>query len=117
MHRFFVLLVLGGPLLFAGCASMGQASGGGKSGKGPVVGSPFPEIVVKPLRGGHDIRLGSMHGKVVLVDIWASWCAPCKEEMPLLDEIAARLKPAGVEIIAVSIDEDRGAAEDFLRTR
>jgi thiol-disulfide isomerase/thioredoxin len=53
----------------------------------------------------------------VLVDIWASWCAPCKEEMPLLDEMAGRLKDKGVQVIAVSIDEDRESAQEFLSSR
>jgi thiol-disulfide isomerase/thioredoxin len=63
------------------------------------------------------IRLSDYRGKVVLLDIWASWCAPCKEEMPQLDALASRLRGKGVEILAVSIDEDRPAAESFLKTR
>jgi len=89
-------------------------SGGPSSGK---VGAPMPSILVQQFDGGGKIDLGSMKGKVVLVDIWASWCGPCKEEMPLLDELAGRLKKKGVEIIAVSIDEDKESAEAFLSSR
>jgi thiol-disulfide isomerase/thioredoxin len=77
----------------------------------------MPSIVVKAIEGKRRIDLGALRGKVVLVDIWASWCAPCMEEMPLLDEMAVRLKKKGVEVIAVSVDEDRESAEAFLGKR
>jgi thiol-disulfide isomerase/thioredoxin len=85
-----------------------------KSGK---VGGPMPSVVVKRFEGGGKIDLGALKGKVVLVDIWASWCAPCMEEMPLLDEMAGRLKEKGVQIIAVSVDEDKESAQTFLSSR
>jgi thiol-disulfide isomerase/thioredoxin len=85
-----------------------------KSGK---VGAPMPSVLVKHFDGGGKIDLGSLKGKVVLVDIWASWCAPCMEEMPLLDDMAGRLKKKGVEIIAVSVDEDKDSAQTFLSSR
>jgi len=85
-----------------------------KSGK---VGAPMPSVVVKRFEGGGKIDLGALQGKVVLVDIWASWCAPCMEEMPLLDEMAGRLKQKGVQIIAVSVDEDKDSAQTFLSSR
>jgi thiol-disulfide isomerase/thioredoxin len=98
-----------------GCASLGGAGGGG--GKGQAVGDPMPELHFARLDGRGDIRLAALKGKVVLLDIWASWCVPCKEEMPLLDEMAGRLRRRGVEIIAVSVDEDRANAEAFAGTR
>jgi len=85
-----------------------------KSGK---IGAPMPSVVVKRFEGGGKIDFGAFQGKVVLVDIWASWCAPCMEEMPLLDEMAGRLKQKGVQIIAVSVDEDKDSAQTFLSSR
>jgi thiol-disulfide isomerase/thioredoxin len=81
------------------------------------VGEPVPSIVVRSVKGGGKIDLGSMKGKVILLDIWASWCGPCREEMPLLDDMAARLKDKGIEFVAVSIDEEKAAAEAFLGAR
>jgi thiol-disulfide isomerase/thioredoxin len=69
------------------------------------------------LNGGRGVRLGAFRGKVVLLDVWASWCAPCKEELPMLDDMAGRLKSKGIEIVAVSIDDNRDDAEQFLRSR
>ena len=89
-----------------------KASGGQVS-----VGGPIPAVVVRAVKGGKRIDLGAMKGKVVLLDIWASWCAPCKEEMPLLDDMAARLKDKGIQFVAVSIDEEKTAAEAFLSSR
>jgi cytochrome c biogenesis protein CcmG/thiol:disulfide interchange protein DsbE len=98
-----------------GCASLGATGAGG--GKRQEVGDPMPELQFARLDGRGDIRLAALKGKVVLLDIWASWCVPCKEEMPLLDEMAGRLHRRGVEIIAVSVDEDRASAEAFAGTR
>ena len=50
----------------------------------------------------------------MLVDFWASWCEPCKKELPLLDKLAPKLRARGVEIVAVNIDDDRQKAADFL---
>jgi thiol-disulfide isomerase/thioredoxin len=64
---------------------------------------------------GGKVKLSSLRGKVVLVDFWASWCEPCKKELPLLAKMAARLKPRGIEIVAVNIDDEPKNAEAFLR--
>jgi cytochrome c biogenesis protein CcmG, thiol:disulfide interchange protein DsbE len=95
---------------------MGAAAGGGDSAvKG--VGEPMPDLTVQGFWDRKEMRLSQLRGKVVLLDIWASWCVPCKDEMPTLDEIARRLQGKGVEVVAVSIDEDRVAAEQFLKKR
>jgi thiol-disulfide isomerase/thioredoxin len=60
-------------------------------------------------------ELAKLRGKVVLVDFWASWCEPCKRELPILARLAPKLKEKGVEIVAVNIDEKKDNAEQFLR--
>jgi cytochrome c biogenesis protein CcmG, thiol:disulfide interchange protein DsbE len=69
----------------------------------------------KTLSGG-TLKLSQLRGKVVLLDFWASWCEPCKRELPLLAKMAPRLKEKGVEIVAVNIDEQKENAESFLRS-
>ena len=102
----------------AGGAGRGRAavaSAGGGSGDASV-GNNAPDITVDRLSGG-TLSLSSMRGKVVLLDVWASWCGPCKQELPMLDQIAARLKRRGVEVVAVSVDQERDNVEKFLRSR
>jgi thiol-disulfide isomerase/thioredoxin len=82
-----------------------------------MVGRPMPDMQLAALNGGKGIRLSELRGKVVLLDVWASWCAPCKQELPMLDDMANRLRAKGVEIVAVSIDDNREDAETFLRSR
>jgi thiol-disulfide isomerase/thioredoxin len=65
---------------------------------------------------GSSLKLSSLRGKVVLVDFWASWCEPCKKELPLLDKMAPKLKAKGIEIVAVNIDDDKNKAADFVRS-
>jgi cytochrome c biogenesis protein CcmG, thiol:disulfide interchange protein DsbE len=63
------------------------------------------------------LKLSSLRGKVVLLDFWASWCEPCKKELPLLSQLAPRLRQKGSEIVAVNIDDDKKNAEDFVRAK
>jgi thiol-disulfide isomerase/thioredoxin len=116
-------LVLCSWLLAAvGCTALagGGAEGGGSglsSGPGLAASQVMPDLVMRPMSGRGEIRLRALKGKVVLLDVWASWCPPCREELPLLDDLARRLRGHGVEVIAVSVDEDRAAAEDMVRLR
>lgn len=105
--------VLGAAFLLAGCASMSATPEG--TG-GPMVGQRAPDVDVVEL-DGKPLSLASLRGRVVLLDVWASWCPPCKKELPLLDQMAARLKGKGIEILAVSIDEEKANAVRFLDSR
>ncbi len=99
----------------------GGGSGGGTNApstrSGSVVGQAVPDLALSPLSGGKAVRMSELRGKVVLLDVWASWCAPCKQELPMLDDMAARLRTKGVEIVAVSIDDNKEDAEVFLKSR
>ena len=108
--------------LLAVCLSGAVACGGagGKSAadatseQTDLVGKPAPDAEFAPLLGGKALTLSELRGKVVLLDFWASWCAPCQEELPLLDEMAPRWSEKGVEFVGVSIDEEKSDAEAFL---
>ena len=67
---------------------------------------------------GATVKLSSLRGKVVLVDFWASWCKPCKKELPELDKLAKAYKDAGadVAIVAITIDTKKDNADKFLKS-
>ena len=76
-----------------------------------VVGSRAPDFKVVDLASGDSVSLRERYkGTVTLVNIWATWCVPCRLEMPSMQRAYARLKPRGFRIAAVSVDE--GAPED-----
>jgi thiol-disulfide isomerase/thioredoxin len=64
---------------------------------------------------GQSVKLSALRGKVVLVDFWASWCEPCKKELPLLGKMAARLHGRGIEIVTINVDDTRDKADAFIR--
>jgi len=82
-----------------------------------VVGRNVYDLDLRPLGRRAGVRLSEFRGRALLLNVWASWCAPCKQELPMLDDAAERLRAKGVEIVAVSVDESVEDAEDFLRSR
>ena len=78
-----------------------------------VVGKPYRDITVAD-KDGHEVKLSDVlkQNKFVLLDFWASWCAPCREEFPYLAKVYRDYHVAGFEIYGVSLDEERG---DWLK--
>ena len=98
-------------LVMLGCATGGGSGAGGSSG-GPI-GAPLPPLKVDAL-SGRTIDIGSYRGRVLLLDVWASWCGPCKQELPMLDAMAKRLKGQGIDVLAVSVDQERANVDKFV---
>jgi len=72
----------------------------------PEIDKAAPALVLTALDGA-SFDLAKLRGKVVLVNYWATWCAPCRKEMPKLDAFYRRYHDRGLEIIGISIDFDR----------
>jgi thiol-disulfide isomerase/thioredoxin len=106
-----------GAVLLAACVTESGAGRGGRGGgsqPGNQVGAPIPDLQVQSL-SGKKIAVDSYRGRVLLLDVWASWCGPCKQELPMLDAMARRLKGQGVEVLAVSVDQERANVDKFLK--
>jgi len=73
--------------------------------------SPAPAFSL-PARGGSTIDLAQFKGQVVMINFWASWCVPCRKEMPL---IYKKYKPLGFTLISVNVEPDQKDAEGFLK--
>jgi peroxiredoxin len=75
--------------------------------------SPAPAFSLKD-RDGRVRTLADFKGRVVLVDFWASWCAPCKVSFPALDSLHQEFHDTGLEVVAINVDEDARSAHAFL---
>ena len=80
------------------------------------IGSRLPEFSVKDLRG-RNISSADLRGKVVLIDFWATWCEPCKKEMPGYQEFLNRYGPRGFAVIGLKLDIMRDVEEPVLFAR
>ncbi|MFI5362186.1 MAG: redoxin domain-containing protein [Elusimicrobiota bacterium] len=104
---------------FLASRNVPDSGGTGSSFSEPERNSPDPNEKAPALSGrtldGKTLALSSLSGKVVLVDFWATWCDPCKEEIPDLVKLRDRLKDKGFEILGDSMDEDgEKAVKRFL---
>jgi len=86
-------------------------------GRGPPApvgrGTPAPDFALERLADGASVRLSELRGRVVLVSFWATWCAPCEQEMPALERLYRELREEGFELLAVSVDTDAEAVRAF----
>lgn len=65
---------------------------------------------------GNEVDLSKMQDKVILVDFWATWCGPCVAEMPKVIEVYNSYHKKGFDVIGISLDEDKGALEEFIKS-
>ena len=63
---------------------------------------------------GHDFNLASQKGKVILLDFWATWCPPCKVEIPWFAEFQEKYGPAGLQVVGISVDDTREQLTPFV---
>src|SRR2546422_687582 len=77
------------------------------------VGGSAPRFDLPTLTEG-TASLGDFRGQVVVLNFWATWCPPCVEETPSLEKFAEQMRPQGVTVIGVSVDQDAEALEKFV---
>ncbi|HEU0054005.1 MAG TPA: TlpA disulfide reductase family protein [Longimicrobium sp.] len=115
IHRLLSPLFI--PLALAACdTGSGKPGGGGGIVRAPQVGEPAPAYAAKTV-AGQEVTLASMRGKPVLLNVWATWCHPCREELPDLERLHQAHAARGLRIVGVSIDAAGQEKEvaDFAR--
>jgi cytochrome c biogenesis protein CcmG/thiol:disulfide interchange protein DsbE len=96
------------PAMLMGCLSSALAISVAPAA--PAIDEAAPPLIATAL-DGQTFDLSKLRGKVVLVNFWATWCAPCRKEMPTLDAFYRRYRGQGFELIGISIDFARDSAK------
>jgi peroxiredoxin len=114
-------LILGSGLglyLFFGNGSLGRGLSQGEPleessiDSSPIIGNPAPDFELGDLEG-KSTRLSDLHGKIVLLNFWATWCLPCRSEMPVLEERLAA-NSSKLEVLAINFDEPPETVSGFV---
>ncbi len=97
-------------LLLPACIALGGTS----AASAASVSGPAPNFTLQSL-DGKNLKLSEMRGNVVLINFWASWCGPCREEMPLLNQLHSKYEPLGFTVLGVNVEEQEKNARGFLQ--
>lgn len=98
--RLFLML----SLLMTGASYSSAATISGKA----------PNFTLKSI-SGKNLKLSEYRGQVVMINFWASWCAPCRQEMPLLEDLYKKYKGLGFTLLGINVEQDSSKAKTLLR--
>jgi len=76
--------------------------------------APAPDFAL-PAMDGSELRLSELKGQVVMVNFWATWCGPCRQEMPLLQQLHAKYEPLGFTLVGINVEPDSAGALTWLQ--
>ena len=94
-------------LVFSALAATSLAASGN------LTGQTAPDFALKSSTG-QNLRLSEYRGDVVMINFWATWCGPCRQEMPLLDELYSRYQRVGFSLLGVNLDDDSSKAMNMV---
>jgi thiol-disulfide isomerase/thioredoxin len=80
-----------------------------------AAGDPPAPAFSLPARGGATSDLAQFKGQVVMINFWASWCGPCRQEMPLLESMYKKYQPLGFTLLGVNVEPEQKDAMSFLQ--
>lgn len=113
IFKFGIVLFLT-VLLFAGCENSSSEK---PVAKGGLVGQTAPDFTLTDMQG-ENVALSQFRGKVVILNFWATWCPPCREEMPSMEQLYRDLESQGLVMLAVNVEKNgKEAVTQFLQKR
>ena len=118
MLRTVLIAMILALALCSGCSRKSGSDANDKKAESveAVEGAVAPDFSLKDL-SGHDLRLSDLKGKVVLLNFWATWCPPCREEVPSLVSLNAQMTGKNFQMVTASIDEGgKEAIQEFFKT-
>lgn len=111
MKRAWLLAAL--LILLAGCREKPKDAADGTN----LAHQSAPDFILPDILSNETVQLSKLKGKVVVLDFWATWCAPCRQEIPGFVELQKKYGPRGLRIVGVSLDEpgDKDLVRNFAR--
>jgi peroxiredoxin len=80
---------------------------------GAKIGETAPDFTLKSM-SGQNFNLTEQRGNIILINFWASWCGPCRQEMPVLQELQDKYQDLGVQVWGINVEQENQAGRDFL---
>jgi cytochrome c biogenesis protein CcmG/thiol:disulfide interchange protein DsbE len=120
LPQIIVAVLLVPVLWLAACAApaapdpSSAPAGSGQLAPAPRPGHPAPEIILLDTKG-QVVKLSSFKGKPVLINFWATWCPPCRAEMPDLERVWQRYKGEGLVVLGIDVGEDPVMVEKYVK--
>ena len=110
MYRNRILAVIAIGTVVTGIATLGVAlAPTARAG----VPAPAPDFAL-PAMDGSELRLSELRGQVVMINFWATWCGPCRQEMPLLQQLQVKYEPLGFTLVGINVEPESAGARTWL---
>jgi len=110
MHRNRIRAIIAIGAVVIGIAALGVALAPAARAGAPA---PAPDFAL-PAMDGSELRLSELRGQVVMINFWATWCGPCRQEMPLLQQLQVKYEPLGFTLVGINVEPESAGARTWL---